>query len=154
MAKTKKEYLADFRKWGLLGGRPRAFKSPREMAEQIASFLEWAADRKIEVATKAGKEKVNKPAPLSEEKFCAFCGISKTTFHDYGEKPEFAPLVEYFKSVAEDYWVDQCAEGQPGNKADFILKNAFGNSWKEKSDVTMNGGLQIVLKKYNWEDDE
>ena len=38
----------------------------------------------------------------------------------------------------------QCAEGIPGNKADFILKNAFEGNWKEKSDVTMHGQVNLM----------
>ena len=49
MAKTKDEYLADFRKWGLLGGRPKAFKSPKDMAEKIAAFLEACETRIVDM---------------------------------------------------------------------------------------------------------
>lgn len=154
MAKSKEEYLEDFKKWGLLGGRPRAFKSPRAMAEQIAAFLEKAEHRIIEKITKNGVITANIPAPTTEEEFCTFAGITKTTFHEYGKKPEFKPLVDYYKQIVEAYWVKQCAEGVPGNKADFILKNAFSGNWQDKSDVNMSGGMKVVIKKYDWESDE
>lgn len=144
MAKTKEEYLADFKKWGLLGGRPRAFKSPRHLAEQIAAFLEQASSRVVEKITKTGVVTANIPAPTTVEDFCAFCGITKTTFYEYGSKPEFAPLIEYYRQIVEAYWVRQCAEGVSGNKADFILKNAFGGNWKEESSVNMNVTQALV----------
>lgn len=137
MAKTKDEYLADFRKWGLLGGRPKAFKAPKDMAEKIAAFLEACETRIVDKVTKTGVVTANIPAPTTVEDFCAFAGITKTTFYAYGDKPAFKPLVDYYKQIVEAYWVRQCAEGIPGNKADFILKNAFAGDWKEKSDVKM-----------------
>ena len=69
------------------------------------------------------------------------------------QKPEFAPLIDFYKTKVEAYWVRQCGDGKPGNKADFILKNAFGDDWKEKSDVNMNG-LSVIIKKYDWEKDD
>ena len=144
MAKTKEEYLADFKKWGLLGGRPRAFKSPRHLAEQMAAFLESAENRMVDVVTKTGVVQANVPLPLSEDEFCSFCGITKTTFHAYAKKPEFAPLIDFYKTKAEAYWVRQCGDGKPGNKADFILKNAFGGNWKEESSVNMNVTQALV----------
>lgn len=144
MAKTKDEYLADFRKWGLLGGRPKAFKSPKDMAEKIAAFLEACETRIVDKVTKTGVVKANIPAPTTVEDFCAFAGITKTTFYAYGDKPTFQPLVDYYKQIVEAYWVRQCAEGIPGNKADFILKNAFAGDWKEKSDVTMHGQVNLM----------
>ena len=54
MAKTREEYLADFKKWGLLGGRPRAFKSPRHLADQIAAFFFFFSSRVVEKITKTG----------------------------------------------------------------------------------------------------
>lgn len=139
MAKTKDEYLSNFKKWGLLGGRPRAFKSPKDMAEQIAAFLEVCESRTVDKVTKTGVITANIPAPTTVESFCAFAGITKMTFYNYACKPEFKQLVDYYKQIVEAYWVRQCAEGVPGNKADFILKNAFAGSWQEKSDVTMHG---------------
>ena len=107
----------------------------------------------VDVVTKTGVVQANVPLPISEDEFCAFCGITKTTFHAYAKKPEFAPLIDFYKTKVEAYWVRQCGDGKPGNKADFILKNAFGDDWKEKSDVNMNG-LSVIIKKYDWEKDD
>lgn len=53
-------------------------------------------------------------------------------------------MVDYYEQIVEAYWVRQAAEGIPGNKADFILKNAFAGYWKEKSDVTMHGQVNLM----------
>lgn len=149
----KEEYLVKFKKWGLLGGRPRAFKNPRDMAEQMAAFLEQAQNRRVERITKSGLVTANIPAPTTIEAFCDYCGITKTTFYEYDKKPEFKPLTQYYATKVEKYWVDQCAEGMPGNKADFILKNAFGGSWKEESSVKMDVTQALVGFVDTGEDD-
>lgn len=128
-----------------IAGRPaRAFKAPKDMAERIAAFLEACESRTVDKVTKTGVVTANIPAPTTIEDFCVFAGITKTTFYDYGKKPEFKPLVDYYEQIVEAYWVRQAAEGIPGNKADFILKNAFAGYWKEKSDVTMHGQVNLM----------
>ena len=69
---------------------------------------------------------------------------TKTTLYTYQAKDDYKDLIEQFKQVVEAYWVRQCAEGNPGNKADFVLKNAFGNAWKESSDVVMTVKQALV----------
>lgn len=130
--KTKEQYLADFKKWGLLGGRPRSFKSPKDMAENIAEWLESSENRTREIVTKGGNVvEFNSPAPVLIESFCKFCGITKTTFYEYAEKPEYKPLTDFVRLGSEEYLARCCVEGPAGNKADFVLKNAFGNEWKD-----------------------
>ena len=142
--KTKEEYLADFKKWGLLGGRPKSFKSPKDMAGKIAAWLEASELRVRQVYTKNGVETVAAPAPLLIESFCRFCGITKTTFYEYAKKPDYKPLTDFVQQSSEEYLVRQCVEGPAGNKADFVLKNAFGGEWKDKSDVVMTNNVHIM----------
>ena len=142
--KTKEEYLADFKKWGLLGGRPKSFKSPKDMAGKIAAWLEASELRVRQVYTKNGVETVVAPAPLLIESFCRFCGITKTTFYEYAKKPDYKPLTDFVQQSSEEYLVRQCVEGPAGNKADFVLKNAFGGEWKDKSDVVMTNNVHIM----------
>lgn len=129
--KTKEQYLADFKKWGLLGGRPKSFKSPKDMAEKIAEWLESSEKRKREIVTKGGVVEVNSPAPVLIESFCKFSGITKTTFYEYADKPEYKPLTDFVRQSSEEYLARCCVEGPAGNKADFVLKNAFGNEWRD-----------------------
>lgn len=134
MAKTKEEYMADFKKWGLLGGRPRAFKSPKDMAAKIAEWLANSEARIRKIVTKKGDVvEISSPEPILVESFCVFCGITKTTFYEYAAKAEYKPLTDWVRQNSEKYLAEYCVEGPAGNKADFILKNAFGDNWKEKS---------------------
>lgn len=155
MAKTKEEYMSDFKRWGLLGGRPRAFKSPKDMAEKIAEWLSATEVRTREIVTKKGDVvEVNSPAPVLVESFCDFCGITKTTFYAYRSNPGYEPLIEFVRQKVEKYLAECCVEGPAGNKADFILKNAFGDAWKEKSEVTINPVSSIKFEVSDGQDAE
>ena len=131
-----------------LGGRPKAFNSPEEMLEKIYAFLEKQENRTIAVATKGGVETMTSPAPVTIEGFCAFAGITKTTFYDYAKKPKYRVMLAQFRQIVEKYFVEQCVEGKPGNKADFILKNAFADYWKDKSDLNLNGDVGGVTVQF------
>lgn len=144
MAEEDKIYKNILGKYGILGGRPVAFKSPKAMRLKMLEFLDNCEKRHQSVVLKTGNIGIiNVPAPITIEDFCAFAGITKTTFYDYGKKTQFKNLVDGFKQIVEAYWVRQCAEGNKGNKADFVLKNAFSDDWKDKSDITGS----IVLKQ-------
>lgn len=137
MSENEEKYKNILGKYGILGGRPVAFKSPKAMRLKMLEFLDNCENRHQNVVLKTGNIGIiNVPAPVTIEGFCAFAGVTKTTFYDYGKKPEFKNLVDGFKQIVEAYWVRQCAEGQKGNKADFILKNAFSDDWKDNKDIT------------------
>ncbi len=144
MAKFDAKILA---KYGFLGGRPKSFKSPNEMMAKMGEFLSHAESRVKEIVDKNGDSHwVNNPAPITLEDFCCFAGITKTCFYDYAKKPEYKSLCNNFRQVVEAYWVRQCAEGNAGNKADFILKNAFSGDWKDSKDVTLGGEVAVMPK--------
>ena len=124
----------DIRKKYNIGGRPVKFKSPEEMLDRIYEYLSETDGRTKQIVTKGGQVvEANIPAPVTIEGFCAFAGITKTTFYDYRTKKAFRPIIEQFRQIVESYWVGLCAEGQAGNKADFVLKNAFADDWKDKT---------------------
>lgn len=127
-----------------LGGRPVAFKSPQEMLEKIYEYLLACEQRKITVATKDGIKEIPSPAPITIEGLCAFAGITKTTFYVYQKKPRFRAIITQYRQIVEKYFVEQCVEGKPGNKADFILKNAFADEWKEKSSLVNVDGVEGI----------
>ena len=147
--KTKEEYLADFKKWGLLGGRPKSFKSPKDMAGKIAAWLADAEKRSKQIVTKSGAiVEVNMPAPVLIESFCKFCGITKTTFYEYASKPEYKALTDFVQQSSEEYLVRQCVEGPAGNKADFVLKNAFGGEWSDTKTLDFAKDIKQAMVEF------
>lgn len=145
MSEKEQKYKNILGKYGFLGGRPVAFKSPKAMRQKMLEYLEACESRHKNVVLKTGNIGIiNDPAPTTIEDFCSFAGITKTTFYDYGKKKEYAYLVAGFRQLVEAYWVRQCAEGQAGNKADFILKNAFSDDWKDNKDVILGGEVKIM----------
>lgn len=129
-----------------IGGRPVKFSSPDAMLEAIYAYLDDASNRVKHIVTKGGQViEANVPAPITVEGFCAYAGLTKTTFYDYRKKKTFRPIIEQFRQIVESYWVGLCAEGQAGNKADFVLKNAFADDWKDKTTNELD--LSDDLKK-------
>lgn len=116
-----------------LGGRPVKFKTPDDMLNKMHEYLNYCEGRVVSKIMKSGLVTATIPAPITIEGFCAFAGITKTTFYEYKSKPKFNSIVCQFTQIVESYWVDQCAEGVAGNKADFVLKNAFSDFWKDKT---------------------
>ena len=131
--------LSEIRAKYPLGGRPKAFNSAEEMVDKMHEYLASREQRVVEVKTSAGVQELTDPAPITIESFCVFAGITKTTFYDYGKKPKYKAVINQFKQIVESYFVDQCVEGKPGNKADFVLKNGFADEWKDKKDLDISG---------------
>jgi hypothetical protein len=142
MAKFDSKLLG---KYGFLGGRPKSFKSPKDMLQKMGEFLQACEARVRMVPDKNdGVKAICAPAPVTLEDFCVFSGITKTTFYKYAADPKYRELCANFKQVVEAYWVRQCAEGNSGNKADFILKNAFSDDWKDSKDVALTGEVMVM----------
>ena len=142
MAKFDSKILG---KYGFLGGRPKKFKSPKDMLNKMGEFLEACEARLRQIPDKnEGVKTVYSPAPITLEDFCVFAGITKTCFYEYAGKKEYREICAQFKQVVEAYWVRQCAEGNPGNKADFVLKNAFSGDWKDSKDVALSAEVMMM----------
>jgi len=144
---TKEEIKAKYP----LGGRPPKFKTPEELAEKIYDFLEHSLNRIVEFPGKSEVLRVNVPAPTTLEAFCVFCGIRKTTFYAYGKKRGFENIVNQYEAIVEEFWVRQAAEGKPGNKAEFILKNMKNwktSSWNDDRDINLSGEVGGVMVRF------
>lgn len=137
-----------------LGGRPVAFKSPEEMQKKMYEYLDRQSNRVSETMSSAGVVRTVDPAPITVEGFCVSAGITKASFYNYARKPKFRTLCNQFRQIVESYLVEQLVDGKKGNKADFILKNAFGDEWKEKSDVSLNGAVKGICIKVDAMADE
>ena len=145
MADLKEKYKNIYGKYGILGGRPKSFKNVKQFQTAVFDFLDACERREVIRYDKDGKElHVISRAPVTIEGFCAFSGITKTTFYEYAGKKGFADVAAKFKTICESYWVDQCAEGKPGNKADFVLKNSFAGDWKDNKDINLTGSVNTM----------
>lgn len=123
-------------------GRKRKFQSVEAMQIKIDEYFLKCAERTKEVVTKAGELiKVPSPAPLHIQGLCVHLDLSDQGLREYQELPEFSGAILRAKKKCEAYAVDQCYEGQKGNKADFILKNGYG--WSDKQQIEYST-VQIV----------
>ena len=121
MAKKKKQEQLpqkfDFKAWGKLGGRPRAFESPEEFTDNngdpiyITEFFE----------------------PPSITGLCLYLKISRETWSDYAKKPGFSDTATHARMLIESYLQNELLTSKYSQGIIFTLKNNFG--WAEKVDV-------------------
>ena len=133
-----------------LGGRPPSFKSVDEMiAKATAYFSEKEND--IIGYSKNGNA-IFGQGSISVKGVCDYMGITNETLNQYGKKKESAYTVTRIKQICEVYLIDRCNLSKD-HKADWILQNCF-DGWKTESTTNLAGGMNVVMKKYNWEDDD
>ncbi len=134
-----------------LGGRPPSFRSVNELIEKATDY--FAQNECVVIGhTKNGTE-IRGQAPINLQGLCDFLGITNQTLNEYGKKEEYAYTVSRIKKKCEKYLVDLCCLSKD-HKADFILKNSYKDDWKDETLSKLSGGVNVVVKKYNWEDDD
>lgn len=125
-------------------GRPRKFKSVEEMQEKIDAYFYEKENRMVDFLLKTGDMiQVKKPAPIHITGLCDYLEICNNTLNEYQALEEFSSSITRAKKRCEAYAVDQCFEGEKGNKADFVLKNNFRESWREERNVNLNDETPI-----------
>jgi len=135
-------------------GRPRSYTDSNELEKDIESYFESCEKREKQFITKKGEViMINQPAPQHITGLCAFLGISNDTLNNYQAEGDDEEKGQYFGSViarakkrCEEYAVNQCFEGNKGNKADFILMNNFG--WKNKTETDNKNPPVVVQTVY------
>lgn len=120
-------------------GRPKSFNSPQEMAQKALEFFDECTKSR-HLPEKAG--------------LCLALGISRETYSEYKNKPEYSDTIKGFNSYIESCWVRRL-NGQGATGAIFYLKNAFKEDFKDRieSDVTSGGekiqGIVYLPQKTN-----
>lgn len=80
-------------------GRPVAFNTPEELAEQCEQYFQWVNDNPLIEHRIAGiaygevvKSYLPKMRAMSIWGLCSFLGIVSVTWYDYRKKPEFSNI--------------------------------------------------------------
>lgn len=80
-----------------------------------------------------------------------FLRDTKNDFLRIWEKRGFENIVNQYEAIVEEFWVRQAAEGKPGNKAEFILKNMKNwktSSWNDDRDINLSGEVGGVTVRF------
>lgn len=100
-----------------LAGRPRVFETEEDFQIAAMEYFKWneenpylreksfASEGKILVH----EEKVMRP--LTIEGFCIYCGIARSTFYEYCEKPQFSDITTRVRDLIENYQFSGAASG-------------------------------------------
>jgi len=148
MSEEKKPEFDD--KFKLLGGRPPSFRSAEEMAALATAYFN-EKENDIIGYSKSGAPILGQGS-ISVKGICSYMGITNETLNKYGKKREYAHIVARIKQICEVYLIDRCNLSKD-HKADWILQNCF-EGWETKTTTNLSGGTNVIIKKYNWEDDD
>lgn len=124
-----------------LGGRPRAFSSPEEMAKEITAYFEQCAEHMSEKVTKSGfVVTVKDPKWRRQNAMCNFMGITTTTLQkyrngDYGDG--YKQIIDMALQYIEDDYVELGSTTPAGSFAQFVLRNNF-EGWDKKNEPDNN----------------
>ncbi len=139
--KKKQEQLPqkfDFKAWGKLGGRPRAFESPEEFTEAVSKYFGSITTTKPHEQGRVD----NNGDPIYITEFfeppsitglCLYLKISRETWSDYAKKPGFSDTATHARMLIESYLQNELLTSKYSQGIIFTLKNNFG--WAEKVDV-------------------
>ena len=144
----KKPAFSD--KFKLLGGRPPSFRSAEEMAALATAYFS-EKEKEVIGYSKRG-EPILGQGSISVKGLCDYLGITNETLNKYGKKKEYAYTVMRIKQKCEVYLIDRCNLSKD-HKADWILQNCY-DGWKTESTTNLSGGMNVVVKKYKWEEDD
>jgi len=102
----------------MAGGRPLKLKT-EDFTETVLNYL-----AETELPTKSG--------------LLLALGISRETWREYKERPEFVDAIKEAELCIEEAWV-QRLKGQAVAGPIFYLKNAFKEEYRERTDITTDG---------------
>lgn len=107
------------------GGRPPKYATLEELAEQIKLYLE-SCEKTRTLPNKAG--------------LCVYLQITRETYNQYKDKPEFSDALKQTERYIENAWVQRLG-GANATGAIFYLKNAFKEDYKDRheTDITSKG---------------
>jgi hypothetical protein len=105
------------------GGRPKNFKTPKEMLDK---FLEYYNNCFIDEQSKSGKVYKKNIKPVTLIGATNFLDISKDTFAEYSHKSEFSDTVKKIKQICEEFLIEQMFYNPRQVSMIFLAKNNFG----------------------------
>lgn len=127
-SKAKPKAKAEYKDYEVLrnGGRPPHYYTPEAMAERAIEYFEHC-ERTGERRKVTG--------------LVLYLGFKdKKSLRDYGERPEFSPLIKKMLTLVEKHYEDRLDENNPAG-AIFALKNM---GWDDRVETVMSGGLYDV----------
>lgn len=114
--------------YSMHGGRPKIYDNPESFILSSNEYFEWCDKNDKGKYTYAGLR--------------LFMGLSRQSWFNYKNRPEFFDAVDHIESRIED--LDEKRLGWNGSAigAQFRLKNKSG--WKDESEVTQNQNVTQV----------
>ncbi len=126
-------------------GRPPKFEKPEDLAKKVEAYFKWCDDQGQTTTDSKGNERVIRK-PYTITGLCVYLGISRHTWCEYADKPEFRDITEAAKLRVENYTEESALTGRANPVFSiFSLKNNFGwvdqqtiNTTQEPEHLTMD----------------
>jgi len=118
------------------GGRPPKFDKVETLFAEIKKYLDSCKQSRT-LPNKAG--------------LCVFLHITRETYNQYKQKPEFSDALKQTERYIEDAWVQRLGGNSPTG-AIFYLKNAFQEDYRDRHEHTGKDGEPVVVKIINYGD--
>jgi len=115
-------------------GKPLLYESPSDLIEKGFEFFEWCLWARKGKLTSAGLR--------------LYLGLSRQSYHNYRNRPDFFDALDYLETTLEDY--NELKLGWAGSTqgAIFWLKNKAG--WTDESTVNQN----VTEYKTKWAEED
>ena len=129
-------------------GRPRKFKSAKQMQEAIDAYFEACDNRIVEIHTEEGGViGINKPEPYTTCGLCLALDITRETLLRYENEfePEFYDTIKKAKMRVQQYAETYLFEGKHTTGAIFNLK--CNHKWQDKEVVEHQGTVNLHFDK-------
>lgn len=115
-------------------GRPPKYDNPEELCAKVVEYFKWSDQNDKGKYTSAGLR--------------FYCGLTRSNWSDYKQKPEFHDTLIHIETILEDFFEKKLQWAGSTQGAIFWLKNKAG--WKDENTVN-----QIVTEfKTKWADGE
>lgn len=103
-------------------GRKPKFATPETLATKALEYFEWSTEKEKGKFTMAGLR--------------VYCGMTRSTYHDYKNKPDFTDVIDHIEQILEAYFEQKLQWAGSTQGAIFWLKNKAG--WKDEVESKVN----------------
>jgi hypothetical protein len=127
-------------------GRPRKYKTPKEMQERIEAYFAKCDARMVKMVINQGNKKglvdVPKPEPYTVQGLAVFLDLTTEGLLEYEAREEFSATIKIAKAEIEADKVVHMLDGD-GATVGYIFDLKNNHGWKDKQEIEHSGGIGV-----------
>ena len=124
------------------GGRPRRFKTAKELEDKCCEYIKNCPDKRIIYVTEDG-QKIEAPHPTITGLALYLGYVSRSSCYDQEKNEEYSDIIKRAKSYIEMNY-EKALMGNSVTGAIFALKNM---GWRDRQEIEQTGnvGLNLIV---------